>query len=113
MDRWRPWYNQLRNHRFKLEQVVFWDETHKDILIGHSSKFQIRIYRARDGKIDLENGELSEEKFKVNCKYTNQTRLLVGVAKVELPNATIEGRRCEVYQYDDCWVHTIGDYEDT
>ena len=58
--------------------------------------------RARDRKVDIVNGVLAEEIHALNMKYTSQTRLLVGVAKVELPDGTIEGRRCDVYQYDDC-----------
>ena len=115
-DRWRPGFINLRNHRLCLCQIVFWDETHKEIFIGghgHGvAKNQIRIPRARDGKVDIVHGDLAEEIHTLNIKYTSQTRLLVGVAKVELPDGTIEGRRCVVYQYDDCWVVTIGEYED-
>jgi hypothetical protein len=64
-------------------------------------------------KVDIVNGVLAEEKHALNMKYTSQTRLLVGVAKVELPDGTVEGRRCDVYQYDDCWVVTIDEYENT
>ena len=103
-----PELNQLWNYKFCLQQLVFWDETHKDILY-HTGDEQIRILRDRDEKVDLVNGKLANEEFALKTKYTKQTRLLVGVAKVELPDGTIVGRRCEAYQYDDCWVHTITD----
>ena len=101
-DRWRPGFINLRNHRLCLCQIEFWDETHKEIFVGGhghgGGKNQIRIPRARDGKVDIVNGALAEEIHDLNMKYTSQTRLLVGVAKVELPDGTIEGRRCDVYQ---------------
>ena len=66
-DQWKVWYNWLRSYRFKLQQVVFWNETRQDVMIDHNDTLQIRIYRDRDCKVDLKNGKLGEEEFHLLC----------------------------------------------
>ena len=44
-------------------------------------------------------GEYGPESVCLNMKYTNEIRLCVGVAKVELDSGQIIGRRAKTYSY--------------
>ena len=91
-----------------IDQVVWWDETHRKCLIGGASgtkPYQMLIPRNRDGKIDIEHGEYSKDlKTQLNVKYEKECRLGLGCAMVtpkaddgtHLPSV---GRRCFPFNY--------------
>ena len=51
----------LRGKYLKIEQIAFWDETHKKVHMGKGSakgkKEEVRFPRDINGKLDLLNGE--------------------------------------------------------
>lgn len=60
-----------------LQQIVFWDETHKKVLIGTegagSTKIQYRFPRDESGRLDA-LGELGQEKHYVKVKFEGESR---------------------------------------
>ena len=95
------------------DQIVFWDETHKKLMIGglaHAmgcgNGTEVRFKRNAAGKLDA-SGEYRDPKVQLKAKYTKETRLLVGVAAVKNADGTIEGKRCETWDYSGTWLDSI------
>ena len=92
----------------ELDQIVWWDETHRKCLIGGFSSardFCLVFKRDENGKLDSQNGTYSNEEIKkLNCKYEDEGRFGLGCALVtpvdengnELEQ---QGRRCELFDY--------------
>ena len=87
-----------------LDQIVWWDETHKKVLVGRqgvgSVDFQIQFYRDENGKLDLEGGTIDESKrmFQMKFKYDDEARFCLGCAMVE-SDGDMVGVRCEMFDY--------------
>ena len=104
----------------EIQQVVWWDETHRKCLIGGSSTtkdYQMLFMRNSDGKINLENGEYSSDiKTRLNVKYEKECRLGLGCAVIQplaqddtpLPN---EGVRCHPFDYSGKVIIGFDDYQ--
>ena len=106
--------------KLALDQIVWWDETHRKCLIGGqnpSKSIQIIFPRNEDGKIDIQNGQYSKERKTIlNVKYEKECRLGLGVAKVtplDSDGNTLpaEGRRCHPYDYSSKVMISIDDYK--
>jgi len=100
----------------KLEQVVWWDETHKKCLIGgfsSSREFGFVFKRDKQGKIDEKVGSYSEKDVeKLNVKYETEGRFGLGCACVQpVDSEGFEGRSCEIFDYSGRTIITIKDYE--
>ena len=102
-----------------LVQVAFWDETHKIVQVGGNGqdarRKQIRFYKDADGNVrdkdgkpyTAETGSVSAPQQILRMKYTDEARLSLGVAKVQMPDRTIIGKRAEPFDYTGQWVCTI------
>jgi len=106
--------------KLALDQIVWWDETHRKCLIGGqnpSKCIQIKFPRNKDGKVDIENGEYSaERKTILNVKYEKECRLGLGVAMVtplgpDAPPLSPVGRRCLPYDYSSKVMISVDDYK--
>ena len=84
--------------KLKLEQIGFFDETHRKVRIGHMKDYTYRLKRDNN-RILSNDGTYGEEKEVLNTKYTDEIRLCAGVAKVELPGGKTEGRRAKPFNY--------------
>ena len=106
--------------KLELNQIIWWDETHRKCLIGGQSntrEFQLQFPRNKSGKFDAIHGEYSKEELSVlNVKYEKECRVGLGVAMVTpltqdsttLPN---EGRRCHPFNYTSKVLISIDDYK--
>ena len=69
-----------------MDQIVWWDETHRKCLIGGISStrdFCLQFKRDEKGKLDFKNGEYSSKEIKkLNCKYEDEGRFGLGCALV-------------------------------
>ena len=103
-----------------MDQIVWWDETHKKCLIGTSSNpntnYYIEFPRNEEGQFDIDKGKYSNKKrSKLNVKYEKECRLGLGVAMVTplsddgtpLPSV---GKRCTPYNYTSKVIVSVDDY---
>ena len=93
---------------FDIDQIVWWDETHRKCLIGgisSSRDFCLQFKRDENGKLDFQNGEYSNKEIKkLNVKYEDEGRFGLGCALVtpideagnEVPQV---GKRCQLFDY--------------
>jgi predicted flap endonuclease-1-like 5' DNA nuclease len=92
------------------QQVAFWDETAKKCSLdgAHSSQYQHRFPRDKDGKLDPNGVVTAPEVKKMVPKFQQRCDLIVGVAVVALPDApdTLVARRLKPVDYTGKWVYT-------
>ena len=114
-------FDQQLQGKLELDQIVWWDETHRKCLIGSANNpnknYHILFPRNKEGQFDLEKGEYSkEQKTRLNVKYEKECRLGLGVAMVTplsddgtpLPSV---GRRCVPYDYTSKVMVSVDDYK--
>jgi len=96
-----------------INQIVFWDEMHKEQVIGYSGGRSYRFKVDSAGKFDPINGKIPTEAAAIlHMKYPQQARLCFGVAAVRLiVDEAEEGRRCTPFDYTGKTVVTILDYK--
>ena len=96
-----------------INQIVFWDEMHKEQVIGFAGDRSYRFKVDSSGKFDPINGKIPSEAAAIlHMKYPQQARLCFGVAAVRLiVEDKQEGRRCTPFDYTGKTVVTIGDYQ--
>jgi hypothetical protein len=81
-----------------ISQIVFWDETHKKVVVGKSgtrrgnTNVECRFKRNENGKLDPD-GTRADPKSLLKMKHAEEVRLCLGVAQVEREDGAIEGRR--------------------
>ena len=101
--------------RLAITQIVFWDETHKKVVVGKSgtrrgnTNVECRFKRNENGKLDP-NGTYAEPKSLLKMKYAEEVRLCLGVAQVEREDGVIEGRRAMPFDYSGKVVLSIKDW---
>ena len=93
-------------------QIVYFDEMHIEQHGGPitSDGNQVRFPRNPDGTFNR-SGSYGDTLYCATYKYPNQARFCLGVAKVMKLDGTVEGRRCNVFDYTSKKVVTIKDYE--
>ena len=115
-----PRFNQSIAGKLDLDQVVWWDETHRKCLIGGlttSRNFSMKFRRDENGKLNHKIGEYSKKKIQIlNCKYEKECRFGLGCAMVTPKTFDGEylppkGRRCEPYDYSGKLLLSLTDYE--
>jgi hypothetical protein len=109
-------FNVLKLTKVSINQIAFWDETHKKVRVGqvgaNGMKYQVRFRRDDDGKVNADNGScIAEEGSQLKMKYAEEVRLCLGVVKVKLDDGTEEGKRLPVFDYSGKVILTIKDYE--
>ena len=93
--------------------IAWWDEHHKKVIIGHSSKLEVRVYRNAEGKATPpeEGGVLPPEHMRVAVKYPPEARLLFGVAMVLDEYGVPQGKKAEPFGYTFCQILGIPAYK--
>jgi hypothetical protein len=95
-----------------VTQIAFWDEMHKEQVIGYAGNRSYRFSVDANGKYDP-NGKATKEISSIShLKYPQQGRLLLGVAAVKLLDGQVQGRRCMPYCYTGKTVVTIAVYNE-
>jgi predicted flap endonuclease-1-like 5' DNA nuclease len=121
------WFNVEKLEIFELDAVASYDEAHSkctpgsdsngDVAVTRDKKYILLFPRDENGRLDLENGSYNDnKKIKLTqCKYTEEVRMMHGVAMVtpigdngeHLP---MEGRRCKPFDYTGKTLLTIPDF---
>ena len=113
-------FNRELIGELELNQVVWWDETHRKCLIGGSSStknYQMLFQRDRNGRIDLVNGNYSEERKTIlNVKYEKECRVGLGCAMIQPKSSDgtllpAVGVRCNLFDYTSKTLISIDDYD--
>jgi hypothetical protein len=95
-----------------INQIGFWDETHKKCIIGEAAgkDFCFIFPRDENGKIKIDGGVYTETtKSQMNVKYENEVRLALGCGVVEKNGEEIAGRACDPFVYSSKVMITIKD----
>ena len=78
------YFNPEKFPKIEVDQVVWWDETHKKCTIGGQGKNKetyVRFPRDEHGKLDLETGRYDLKPVVIlNVKYEKEIRLCLGTA---------------------------------
>ena len=86
--------------------IAWWDEHHKKVRLGHSSKYEGRVARDAQGNpcSPADGGVYPACKPTTSMKYPGEARGCFGVAVVELLSGETEGRRMAPFWYTGCTV---------
>jgi hypothetical protein len=108
-------YNAGKLTKVSINQVAFWDETHKKVRVGQVSangvNYQVRFRRDENGKLDVNNGtSIAKEGSQLKMKYAEEVRLCLGVVKVKLEDGTMVGKRLPLFDYSGKVILSIKDY---
>jgi hypothetical protein len=108
-----PAYFDIRKlGSLSINQIGFWDETHKKCIIGEAAgkDFCFIFPRDENGKIKIDGGVYTETtKSQMNVKYENEVRLALGCGVVEKNGEEIAGRACDPFVYSSKVMITIKD----
>ena len=113
-----PMFDRNLLINYKREQVAWWDETRPKCDLRSSdcgnlkTDYVYRVRRQDSGKIDTKDGTF------INCtptltkvKYSKEIRLALGVAIVKKKDGSLEGRRCEPFDYTDKMIVSEADWQ--
>jgi hypothetical protein len=93
-----------------ISQIVFWDETHKKVVVGKSTtNVECRFKRNENGKLDPD-GTCADHKSLLKMKHAEEVRLCLGVAQVEREDGAIEGRRAVPFDFSGKVVLSMKDW---
>jgi hypothetical protein len=81
-----------------VPQIVFFYECHKKTEIGRTGD-TVYTFPKNETGLYYKDGGIGEVDKKLHFKYTKEGRFCFGVSAVELSNGTIDGRRCETFDY--------------
>ena len=98
--------------KVELDALVFWDEHHRKIILGHVSKIETRISRNEIGEpcSERNGGNYPPRMPKTNVKYPGEARGSFGVA-IRTIDGIKEGVCCQPFNYTDRTVCSIEDYD--
>ena len=112
------WYDKEQLPSMTSTQLVFFNEVHVQQVSGPPvtrkvKEHKIRFPKDEEGNIDVKNGEYdtNNQPKKATFKYEQEGRFCLGVAKIESKSGKITGKRCQVYDYTNKKIVTIGAYK--
>jgi hypothetical protein len=96
-----------------LDGIVFWDEHHRKIRLGHASKHETRIRRNAQGKVAAaaDGGTLPPKSPLTTVKYADEARGCFGAAMIMIDGQK-RGVKSIPFNYTGCWLHGFKGYED-
>lgn len=99
-DMMKPCFHNLSEHRFKIEQSTFFDETHPKCVDGTMARgnSQTRFPRGINGNIDPD-GVYNERRTYSNQKYGSDIRLMLGCGMKKDQDGNMKGefsRECNL-----------------
>jgi hypothetical protein len=94
--------------------IAFWDEKHKKVKLGHTSKIEYRIRRNADGRpaSEADGGVLPPAMPNTTMKFPGEARGLFGVAMVRNADGSYTGKRSVPFDYTLCKIVSFKDYDD-
>ena len=78
--------------KLSINQIVFWDEMHKEQIVGYVGKKSYQFNCDPNGKYDLQGKIMTDASSRLHMKYPEQAHLLLGIAPVLLSDGKEEGR---------------------
>ena len=96
-----------------LHAIVWWDEHHKKVILGHTSVHEYRVRRDSAGKPApaAAGGVLPPAKPNTSMKYPGEARGLFGVAKVRKADGSYVGVKAEPFNYTGMQVVGIAQFK--
>ena len=95
-------------------QIVLFDEVHVKQVCGppstsRSNECNNVFLRNEEGEVDVERGfyDTNNQPKRASFKYEQEGRFCLGVAKVEIQDRKIIGKRCPVFDYTEKKIVTI------
>ena len=74
------------------------------------SAFRVHFHQDTEGRYDHNSTSLNNKVVCAAYKYTGQSRLYVRVVDITMPNITILGQRCKIFDYTGQKITTIPEY---
>jgi hypothetical protein len=74
-------YDAMKLPELSIYQIAFWDEVHKEQVVGVNGDFTYAFPRDEDGAY-TEDGMVAEQATRLHMKYSEQGRFCCGVASV-------------------------------
>ena len=95
-----------------LHAIVWWDEHHKKIRLGHSSKWECLVARDQLGNVcsPEDGGTFPERRPSTTIKYPPEFRGCFGAAMRKKPDGQMEGVKAKVFVYNNKKVIGIKAY---
>ena len=103
----------MEGKHLNLQQVVFWDETHKKVHIGKGSKtvkLEVRFPRDNNNKINLVKGMYAKRSTYLQVKYPEEVHLLLRVVQVKIGENFVD-KRAVPFDYLAKVLLSISDHE--
>ena len=114
----KSWYDKEQFLYLTSTQIVLFYEVHIQQVSGPPvtskvNKHNIRFPRDEEGDFDIKNGkyETNDQPKKSTFKYEQEGRFCLGVARIEIKNGMITGKRCPIFDYSGVKIVTINDYK--
>lgn len=94
-------------HPLVLHAIVWWDEHHKKVRLGHASKFECLVSRDDAGKVcsPEDGGKFPERKPTTTAKYLDEARGSFGAAMRKKADGEMEGVKCKPFNYTGQWIY--------
>jgi len=90
-----------------VDGIVYWDEHHRQIRLGHSSKYEARVRRDANGDFSA-SGSLPKKMDTTSVKYPDEARGAFGCCiRTDSQTGVREGVRLPVFNYTGQWLHGI------
>ena len=100
--------------KVQLDALVIWDEHHRKIILGHTSKMETRVCRneTRDPCTQANGGKYPPRMPRTSVKYPGEARGCFGVAVRTNPDGSKEGVKCKPFNYTNRTVCSISEYKE-
>ena len=98
-----------------LDALVIWDEHHRKIVLGHTSKVETRICRNEAGEpcTQANGGKYPPRMPRTSVKYPGEARGCFGVAvRTNAEDGTKVGIKCKPFNYTNRTVCSISEYRE-
>jgi len=84
-----------------LDGIAWWDENHKKVILGHTSKTEYQVCRDSEGRIASEDngGTFTPKMPRTAVKFPGEARCCLGCAVIKKPDDTYEGVKAEPFCY--------------
>ena len=104
-----PWFDKEKLSPLNKFAIVWWDETHKQCLIGAYLGTHVLYARNEDGIYDGTSDSFCDPQVSLQVKKPKETRLLLGVACVRDSNGEERGVRLELFDYTEKKIISLKD----
>ena len=95
------WYEKEQLPYLRSIQIIFFDEVHIQQVSGPTmtNKYISQEMKKLTLMLKTDKYDTNNQQKKATFKYELEGRFGLGVAKIEIKNGTITGKRCPVFDY--------------